>query len=315
MMWNILFVLVIVSATSCSVFRGETGFRLPMPEASTNQFLSNTEGVPDIAIRVAGILPLQQALQELIRLEVVRGYPAGQLPEVSFQVWETTRCRDLVKVIEEQCGWIWDSDSRTFYLALATHTADRPDSFGRPQNLERAPLSRRPLLRLHFRFRRYAASIFAQSTLTDLAGATGSVVGTSFTAICPDGLETTWSSTSERSYFEGVRDPADTGGLNRQVTTSRKTVSAGLQVSLLVARLPGNGFRIDGELEVASFSAGSGLDRNVIRFPLGLDAERGKWITTVLIRSADLSATVALRNFGIDLGASGDVVGLEVLID
>jgi len=311
MVRNMKFVPVIGLTVSCSALRGEDGWTLNTPTGTPSAFISNAVA-PSIQLRVSGDLPLAACLKELIRLELVSDYPAGELPGTIFRCSEATRAVDLIRAIELQLSWIWDSDTRSFYQALATHGEDRPDSFGRPTALSRVPLAVRPLLRIHFRFRRYSAGVAASIPLRDLSGLRGSVIGTAFTAIVPDGLETSWASESERTYFEGVRDPgSDT---TRQVQTQLKTVSAGLMFRCLSSRLPGNAFRVDGELEVAQF-AGNGLDRNLIRFPVALDGRRGEWMTTVLVSSADITAAAAFQNLGIDLAASGDVVGLELMVE
>jgi hypothetical protein len=137
---------------------------------------------------------------------------------------------------------------------------------------------------------------------------------TKFFATVPDGVRASWVSATERSYFEGVRDPASPVASDRQVETARRTVEGGLRFDAICARLPGLGFRIDGNLEVSSF-VGTGLDRAVVTFPIQLDGPRHEWVRTVVVCGRDASADVAFRQFGAELAGSGDFIELLVRVD
>ncbi len=254
-----------------------------------------------------GELPVAALLTYLRSKEAVAKYPSGELPASSVLSDGSMRIIDAVREIERACGWVYQPETRNFYTARATHEIDDPDAFGNPQNNERASLDARPMVSLSFRFRRIQAGLSA-----DEASA-GSVV-TQFTATLPDGVRSQWSSVTERSFFEGVRDAANPDAQSELVETKRGIVQSGIEVSGIAARLPGFKFRIDGQLAISAFTGGN-LDRAVLNLPLQIDAERGQWVRTLIIRGGDVSARAAFRHFDIDFNATGEAIELLVRVD
>lgn len=165
----------------------------------------------------------------------------------------------------------------------------------------------RPMVQVSFRFRR--VSIGANNDVASIGGD-----GTVFCASLPDGIQEEWSKTSERSYFEELRDANNPNVDSSVVRTTRKVVESGIDVRALAARLPGGLFRLDGRISLSSFQ-GQNLDRAVIDFPLQCDGQRGQWCRVVVIKGADLGASVAFRQFGIGVAGSGEALELSVMVD
>jgi hypothetical protein len=161
----------------------------------------------------------------------------------------------------------------------------------------------RGVLSIQFRFRRVSLGLS-----TD--GANGAVTLEEFAGSIPEGVQAQWSSTQERSYFEGVQSPSSSNA-NVVVNTSRQTVSAGLQFAALGARLPGQHFRLTGSLEVSTFS-GDNLDRQVLSLPVEVDGSLAQWTRLVRIRGADASMQAFWKHFNGSLGATADAIDLEV---
>lgn len=262
----------------------------------------------------SGAIPERQLLLDLKRREVLTDHPPPRYADSTIFLSEGSRVKDVIDGIESREKWVYDERARDFYEASATHPIDGPDSFGRRTAETAVPTSSRRIVSVGFRFRRITGGGTASSS-DAWGGVAVSASGaqTVFFASVPDGVEASWSSTNERSYYEGVRDPAGSG-LDRQVETARRVVEAGLQFAATTARLPGYRARISGQLSISAF-AGRALDRSVIACPVEMDLPRGTWVRIMAISGADAGADVALRHFGFVLSGTADYVQVEVRVD
>lgn len=212
----------------------------------------------------------------------------------------------MINLIELKTGWIYDSNALRFLPARATHSADAPDTFGAPAADSVVSREPRPIVALGVRFRRVSAN--AQN-FGGSFGADGGVVLQHFEASIPEGVQALWSSGQERGFFEGV---TSTEG-SSQVNTVRRVVTSGLDVTALVARLPGGSARIDGQLSISSFEGGS-PDRTVLSVPMQIDGPRNEWLPIVRLRGLDGRAVLALKGVGIQLGGGVSDVLVEVRV-
>ncbi len=295
-----------VLLSGCSGDPSPTYTTAPRPE----DYLSRTATLQKV-MPVAGKVSIAELILQLRQLEIVRETPPQGISGVDnlqeSVVAEEGRFRvvDGIRAVEEALGWVFEPVNGDFYVARATHSVDDPDAFGRAGVAVRAPLGARPMVEIAFRFRRVSAGLSS----AELSGGTD---GTGFTASFPDGVQGTWSEVSERSFFEGVRDA--NSATASVVNTQRKIVTAGVDVTALVARLPGGMFRIDGRLSLSSFS-GATADRAVVDFPLQLDGERGRWCRIVAIRGSDVGGRVDLKRIGFNATGSGSALELSVRVD
>jgi hypothetical protein len=257
------------------------------------------------AFKGRGSVTVQEALLALYLREVVRQWPEGPLPNVSMQLREGTRVSDVVRWVETEAGWIYEAQSKSFYPAVATHAIDSPDAFGRPTNVDqRAPLERRGLVTFAYRFVKLNLGTAGRADLGFGAELDRQCVSV------PEGVHKSFDDTESRSYFEGV-----TAGLTAtSVATTRQTVQAGIQLEVLAARLPGNGFRTTGTLSVSSFTDSS-LGTAQVQIPFEMDGERGRWYRVYTSEGASANASLALRRFGAKLSLAGDAVALEIKVD
>ncbi len=277
-------------------------------EPEPGDLLSRMDSLQAV-LPVSGRVPIAELVLELRRADLIAAYPpSGMRSGIPIEFITSsgdTRACDAIRAVEEACGWVFDIATSSFYVARATHSDDEPDAFGRPGVEQRVPLGMRPMVQVSFRFRRLGASLTSDEF-------SGGGDGTVFTASLPDGIKEEWSKVSERSFFEGVRDAnSDNPAV---VETSRKIVESGVQVQAIAARLPGGNFRLDGRLQLSSFT-GKTLDRAVVDFPLQVDGPRGRWCRTLVIKGADAGARVAFRQFDIDPGASVEALELAVMVN
>ena len=259
---------------------------------------------------VQGSVPLFRVLQELEAKEWVLWHPHERADLVqAFQAQGVVRVRDLISAIETAEGWTFDPGTKRFCVAVATHPIDQPDAFGRKApGVAGAETSTRGSVSIEFRFRSVNLGLSAGSGGGVNSGATLE----EFAGSIPEGVQADWSSTTERSYFNGVESTV--GLSNTVVNTNRETVQAGLQFSALAARLPGQNFRVTGTLQVSTFS-GSGLDRNVISLPVQADAKLNTWVRLVRIRGADATVQAVWKHFNGTIGASADAIDLEIRVE
>jgi hypothetical protein len=210
-----------------------------------------------------------------------------------------------VQFVEVTCGWVYDGEAREFNAAVATHAVDEPDAFGRPTNtLDRASLLRRGMVRFQFRFVRLSAGT---QNVSDVG------VGAEFdrySVTMPEGVLKAWDSTESRGYFEGT-----TAGLTAtSVSTTRRTVQAGIQLQAMAARLPGGKCRVSGTLSVSSFKD-TGLDTSQIDIPIEFDGVQGQWARIYVSEGLSGDAGIALRRLNLHLSAAGSAVALEIRVD
>ena len=255
----------------------------------------------------SGQVPADQLLRLLAETQMVKGWPAGLMQGASVECNSVSRVIDAIRYLEDSQGWVYDPESLVFTRATATHSLDGPDAFGRPQSLARVDRSARGVVCISLRFVRCSAGL----SLTELDA---SATLTSFKASFPDGVQGSWSSTTERTYFNNYASPVNQSG-NSLVQSQLQTRSAGLTVNALAARLPHGMARIDGTVEVSSFT-GAGLDKATVDFPLQLDCPRHEWARVVVIRGADLNASAAFKHWSQSaLSADADDLALLVKLD
>lgn len=254
----------------------------------------------------AGLLGL------LIKSELLVEYPTTELVGEPFLCRPETRIKDIIRALEIRENWVYDPSSRAFYAAIATHTLDDPDAFGRQTSKNPVPLGRRPVVAVSIRFQNEsgAASISSGSPFTAAANLSGQ--GRTIEFGVPDGIVSSWSDTEDRTYYEGVRDPSS--DLTRQVNTTLRHLSAGVQTTLLVARLPGDGFRVDGTLTVASF-VGAGLEQKSVTVPLQLDGPRHQWLQIFASEGRDRSGEISINDFAASVGLGRDNVFILIRVD
>lgn len=262
--------------------------------------------VLDQPIQIAGPVPLFKVLADLVHKEYVRNYPRsrGDLLQ-SFEAAGTVRVRDLVSTLEVSQGWVYDPSTRDFYPATATHPVDDPDSFGRPApGADRADLNRRGSVAISFRFRRCDAGI-STSDLT--AGATLE----EFSGSMPEGVRGKWQVINTKSYVQGVESAQGVSGV--VVNTQLQQVEAGLQFDALAARLPGQSFRVNGNLTISSFT-GTNYDTTNITVPVDCDGKLGQWCRLVRLRGADFAFSMIFSRFlnRMHASASADLTGVDL---
>lgn len=271
---------------------------------------------PTILDRSAGVqgqVPLGVALEHLRTLQVLSGENAWPVLDTitgDVHVAPGHRVRDLLWSIESMTGWVYEPDRQRFRGASATHSEDAPDSFGRPRSdvVSREP---RPMVALGVRFRRIQGGV--SNTVGQFGAAAGGLI-THFEASIPEGVEAAWASGDERGYTEGIVSADNEAGPGGGVVqTTRRTVTSGVNVEAIVARLPGGKCRVDGTLEVSSFS-GASLDRSRVSIPLQLDGDRDVWIPIYRFRSGDASLSIFARGLGLRgaIGASDVLVEVRV---
>lgn len=290
--------------SGCVGIGGPTSVSMVRQSESTLQLQAADRPFP-----AYGKLPVIVALFELQRLEIVRSYPALTLlsdtREWEVEIASQSRVRDVIKSIELARGWVFDPETRDFYEPPASHTLESPDEFGRATG-ERVGVSSRAMVAVSFMFKRASAGLTPDEI--SLGGD-----GTLFRASIPEGVPADWTSGSERGYFEGVSSPESDSG--QVVQTTRQTVSAGIALNAVTARLPGGKFRIDGKLTVSSFT-GQTLDRASINVPLQCDGDRGRWIRILTIAGGDIGIRAAFQGSqAIKASASGEALELLIRVD
>lgn len=259
---------------------------------------------------VVGSVPLFEVLQELEAKELVLYHPAqGAVLTTSYQAQGVVRVRDLIAAIETAEGWTFDPATKRFEVAVATHPMDQPDAFGRRgPGVAGVERTARGSVSVEFRFR----SVNLGASIGSGSGLNGSATLEEFAGSIPEGVQAQWSSTEERSYFEGIESPQGVSGV--VVNTQRQTVEAGLEFSALAARLPGQNFRVTGSLQISTFD-GTGLDRNVISLPVQADAKLNTWVRLVRIRGADATAQAVWKHFNGNVGLTADAIDLEIRVE
>ena len=129
-------------------------------------------------------------------------------------------------------------------------------------------------------------------------------------ATVPAGVNSTWQSTSNRAYTNGIQN-SQTGVT---VNTTTNTVSAGLTYQGIAATIPGMMMRINGTLTVSSFTGITGLDTNNITVPIDVDAPRCEWIPIFRFITLDANAALIFKRLGLSLGAGASIVTVSVKV-
>jgi hypothetical protein len=251
-----------------------------------------------------GEVPIPMVISELRLREVLRSLPVAAWPEGTIKRVETLTVAEAVLEIERRSGWVYDPDTRAFYAAGATHPVDAPDAFGRLTSEDPASRVVRPMLCLRVRFWRVNGGL--SQTGVNVGGAYQE-----FSISLPDGVQKTWQSSSERSFFNGVSNVSATG---TTVNTTRESVQAGIIITGMAARLPGGLARCTADLEVSTFT-GSGVDKAELRVPIEFDGARAKWVKVASYIGADASAQLVFRHLGLSLSATGEAGEVWIRID
>lgn len=258
-------------------------------------------------VEVSGLVGL------LIKSELLETFPPAELADGQpYLCTPHTRVKDVIRALEIRMQWVYDPSSKAFYDARATHSVDNPDAFGRLSSDDPATLTRRPALALSFRFQNRSGGISASINGNVTAGATVGGVGRTVELVALDGVRTAWQDSESRTYFEGVRDP--TGEADREVSTNLKSVASGVSVDVLAARLPGNGFRIDGTISFSSFT-GEGLGQKTLSVPLQLDGPRHQWLQIFASEGSDRQLQAAMNPFTASGAFGQDSVFVLIRID
>ena len=255
--------------------------------------------------QIQGVVPVGAVLKYLEGKEVLDRYPVGQVPDRQIKSSGQLLIREVIIEVERIAGWVYDPETKAFYVSSATHSIDEPDTFGRVIGENPAGRVPRSIVSVGVRFTRVSAGVSLESV-------GGGGTASEFFGALPDGVQGHWESTSERSFFQTITDGL---GVQSQTKSTRVPISAGIIIDALAARLPGGFFRIDGTLEVSSFSGSNGTDKSQVRIPLQLDAVRHRWIKTTVFLGGDASARLIFRQFGLSVNSTGEAVQVWVKVD
>ena len=190
--------------------------------------------------------------------------------------------------------------NQRFYPAVATHSIESPDLFGRPM-WEQVPRTQRPSMSVKVRFVRGGAAV----STVEISG-DASISEQCWTM--PDGVKANLTSQTERSFSEGVVGVGDSQNV---VRTTRVTRSSGVQVDGMFSRLPGSLFRADANYTVSSF-IGTGTDRAITTIPIQGDFPLHKWVPVYEVRGASASALLSFMGDGLTGSLAFDVVRVYV---
>lgn len=240
---------------------------------------------------VVGEVPLDQALQTLLRAELVDGWPTGAPPTV-LTLRQGARLADLRDAIEESCMWVLVD--RRFERWSGIGANDTALLFGRPRT------------KLKFSIRFMAANANASF---DEVGVGGTIFY--YQTWIPDGGEGNWNRTSQRSII--LTTPVNVGNTT-VAQTQREVSSAGVTYTGTMAYLPGGFARVEGDLVVSSF-IGRDLNQSQITAPLRLDIRRGQWTAAHTFIGGDAAVAFGMHSEGLTANVSGDAVRIEVRVD
>lgn len=264
-----------------------------LPGCMAQSLYQKTESNSSIAseklgrrLAVSGLLPVAEVLNYLQEEKLLQSFP-GKAGDAQIAVMPGSKAEAVIAEVERVQGWLYDCESQRFVVAYATHPIDNPDTMGRLTHDE--PADRSPRLSVAFRIRFVG---FTGNLSTQQLGAGGSYL--EFGASVPCGVNSTWSSQQERSYYTGIKN-TQTGD---NVQTDRSAVSSGVMYSGVGAYLPGMLSRLTGSLSISSF-VGDGLDRNTIDIPVNYDGPRRQWVKLFELRQLDASAQITFRNLGL----------------
>ncbi|MCC7168682.1 MAG: hypothetical protein IT565_14040 [Rhodospirillales bacterium] len=242
----------------------------------------------------------------MVAAEILSSYPPVQDDQATISVARFATWWHVITVVEWKQGWVYIPESKIFEQAYASHSVEAADESGRikpgTEQLQRLP---RHMVRVSFRFVRGTIS----GGTVDLGlNAAGQVI--QFDAWLPAGVAQSWSSVSERAYFE----TSNSTSTDRSLPTTRRVVPAGVQYEGLAAALPGGFCRIDGSLSVSSFLSGLGAERAIVQVPCQADGLRGTWIKVFQLTGADANVRASLRDLGFQLQGGADCVVVYVRV-
>lgn len=294
-------ILLAVSTSGCWAINGPMYTATAEQDGYGSQYPALLKVLPG-----RGEIPAWRILAALVEVEAVVAYPPKpDQPSHSLLADGNLRVIDAIRAVELDMGWVYDAPTKTFRTASATHSIDSPDTFGHVGQ-RRAELAARGSVVLRFRFVRLDGSLdIVQRT----AGAGGSY--SEFAASFPDGVNGSWSSVEQRSYFDHIDQPST---LNSSLATTRRSVEAGTTVQALAARLPGGKFRLDGTITVSAF-IGPGLDLATVTLPLQCDAPRGQWHRVYFTRGAEAQLLLSSRRLVSGLAGSASAAELLIRVD
>lgn len=266
----------------------------------------------DRLVGAAGELEPAALIGLLLKQEVLLGYPASDLVGAPFVCQTQTRVSDIIRAVEVRMGWVYDPGTMRFYEAAASHTLDKPDEFGRITNrVDPVSLARRPIIAVSFRFIRGSAGVVGHASSGWTASGSAETSERVISFSVPDGVQKTWERVETRTYYDGTT----TATASNPVTTNTlKQMSAGLTVSLLAARLPGDAFRMDGTFTVSSFT-GQNLNQDSFSIPIQIDGPRHQWAQVFASEGNDKSLSVGINRFIADGALGGDNVYVLVRAD
>lgn len=294
-----LFVLVNLSLVLLSVSCVPMDAISPTTESvSSSQF--PTGKLAEVA-QLQGQIPLREVLRQMQIVGILSAYPPIRDDEQrTISVGRDTTWWSVVTVVEGMMGWVYEVDSKMFQRANATSTVDAGDSAGRlGVGGDRLALEPRRMVRISFRFVRGTIS----GGSVDL-GINAAAQIIQFDAWLPAGVSQTWSSVSERAYFEAAASVDS----DRSLPTTRRVVPAGVQYEGVAAVLPGGFCRVDAKLSVSSFLSGLGAERAVVDVPIQADGLRGTWVRVFQLTGADANVRASLRDLGFQLQGGADCV-------
>lgn len=261
-------------------------------------------------ISAMGDLPASRVLDLLAAKKLVVDYPTKP-QALAIRLEQGATCWDAITDIERAYNWVYDCDRKVFLEAYATHSVDSPDEAGRSSGINPLTLNARAMVAYRIRFVNVTGSLSGLGVNNGEAYFGGGAQYIELGATIPAGVNASWSSTTERSFFNGLTD-TQTG---ETIQTERSTVQSGVTYSGIAGLIPGSKMRLHGALEVSSFTGESGLDRSVIAIPVQVDGPRREWVKVFEYQSLDANAKLAFRNLGLSLGAGASAVAVYVRLD
>lgn len=252
-----------------------------------------------------GEVPLAKVLAEGRRRELVNGWP--DRPTVTgktVRVEAKSRWGEVFNQIEDLNGWSYDSTSRRFLFRSATHPLDGPDDFGDSHSDNPVRLDPRLTYAVRVRFVSGGFSLGIQEIGS-------SIQWVEFAASVPAGVQSSWGSSAERSYTNGVQSAEGSGST---VATTRGTAGAGFSFMGMAGGLSAGFIRMTGQIEVSSFASSAGLDRSVVTLPVDADIPRYTWVCIMKLSTVDANVSASLGKLA-GLGAGVNAVSVFVRVD
>lgn len=237
---------------------------------------------------------------------LIKGYPSNLIqvvPPLEAGTWEQS-LEVLARANKLEVS------GKDFVAASASHSVESPDAAGRPGD-GFSMLPRRRLVRVRVRFRVVGVEGGIDTSAPSAAQLAGSGQSIEFGAVIAAGVNSTWSSTTERSYTQGAVS-VDSGQV---VKTTKTTVPAGVQYSGIVGFVTGSeSMRIDSVLSVSAF-LGDGIERSSVSVPLQVDVKRGAWVEFWEFDTMDARVRAAFMPLGLKMSGGSTKVRVALLLD